>query len=173
MKKQVSSIVALLIVVGVVMMFLFANGDIGHPKAKLEQEMRQSQHIAEDWKTVGVASHDLAAYISYPDTKETHVFSIYVNRPGLSFGWFFRGGGTLSAIDRGILEAHLEEGKQHAFLSMNHAGVVRVEIDDGTEVKTVELEPEEPFVLVLPTDAGNITFYAADGTIVEPEKNPI
>ena len=43
---------------------------------------------------------DEGAAVSY-----TH---LYVNRPGLSFGYFFRGGGTLSGIQKGIVEFTVE-----------------------------------------------------------------
>ncbi len=148
--------------------FLALTMEIGVPKAKLVQDLYRSQQISEEWDTVGVASHEMAAYLSYPDTEEEPVWSVYVNRPGLSFGWFFRGGGTLSAVERGILEVHLPQGQQHAFLSMNRMGVVRVDIDNGSKVETVDLPADQPFVLVLPTKLASVTFYTVDGTVVEP-----
>lgn len=174
MKKRVLSIAAIVVAVVLVLgVYMFANHDIGLTKGQLEKDMRQSQSIGEEWSTAGVAGGHMAAFVAYPDTKDDHVFSVYVNRPGLSFGYFFRGGGTLSQIDRGILEVHMEDCKEHAYLSMNHAGVVRVELDNGNNVQTVDLEPDEPFVMVLPNNAGNVTFYDADGAVVEPETSPI
>ena len=174
MKKRVLSIAAILVaVVLALVVFLAANHEIGLPKPKLEQDMRQSQNIEETWSTAGVAGDHMAAYIAYPDTKDDHVFSIYVNRPGLSWGYFFRGGGTLSEIDQNIVELQLEDCKEHAYLSMNHAGVVRVELDNGNRVQTVDLEPDEPFVMVLPNHAGTVTFYDANGTVVEPSQSPL
>lgn len=174
MKKRVWSIAAILAaVVLAVVVFMFVNHDIGLPKSKLEGDLRKSQKIAEEWNTVGVASDHMAAYLSYPDNKDDHVFSIYVNRPGLSFGYFFRGGGTLSPVEQGIQEVHLEDGKEHAFLSMNQVNVARIVIEHQYGVRSVEWKAGEPFVLVLPTNGNTVTFYAADGTVVEPVEAPI
>ena len=38
----------------------------------------------------GSISDTMAAFISYPQDKTDHTFSVYVNRPGLSFGYFFQ-----------------------------------------------------------------------------------
>lgn len=169
MKKRVISIAAILVAVVLVLgVVLAANHEIGLTKGKLEQDMRQSQNIGDEWSVAGVAGSHMAAFVAYPDTKDDHVFSIYVNRPGLSFGYFFRGGGTLSEIDRSIIEVQLEGCKEHAYLSMNHAGVVRVELDNGNNVQTVELQPDEPFVMVVPNNAGTVTFYDANDAVVEP-----
>ena len=96
------------IVIGVVLAcilfvcFLYTNNEIGVTSSKLEADIRSSQKIKDDWTVDGSVSSTMAAYISYPQDLSDHSFSVYVNRPGLSFGYFFRGGGTLSGIQRGI-----------------------------------------------------------------------
>ena len=45
--------------------------------------------------------------------------TIRLNRPGLSFGYFFRGGGNLSSVDKEILACTVEGYKEQAFISMN------------------------------------------------------
>ena len=92
------------IVIGVVLVcilfvcFLYTNNEIGVTSSKLEADIRSSQKIKDDWTVDGSVSSTMAAYISYPQDLSDHSFSVYVNRPGLSFGYFFRGGGTLSGI---------------------------------------------------------------------------
>ena len=75
--------------------FLYANNDIGKTANSLEADIRQSQKILDDWIVDGSISDTMAAFISYPQDKTDHTFSVYVNRPGLSFGYFFRGGGDI------------------------------------------------------------------------------
>ena len=88
------------IVIGVVLAcilfvcFLYTNNEIGVTSSKLEADIRSSQKIKDDWTVDGSVSSTMAAYISYPQDLSDHSFSVYVNRPGLSFGYFFRGGGT-------------------------------------------------------------------------------
>ena len=93
------------IVIGVVLAcilfvcFLYTNNEIGVEigvtSSKLEADIRSSQKIKDDWTVDGSVSSTMAAYISYPQDLSDHSFSVYVNRPGLSFGYFFRGGGKI------------------------------------------------------------------------------
>ena len=75
--------------------FLYVNNDIGVASTNLEADIRSSQKIKDDWTVEGSVSDTMAAYISYPQDMSDHTFSVYVNRPGFSFGYFFRGGGSL------------------------------------------------------------------------------
>ena len=102
-----------------------------------------------------------------------HTFSVYVNRPGLSFGYFFRGGGTLSGIQRGIVEFTVEGYNERAFISMNQQQVQQLEIDDGNTIQVVDIDRNKPFAIVLPINAGNITFYDVNRNTVEYWNNPL
>ena len=84
--------------------FLYANNDIGKTANSLEADIRQSQKILDDWIVDGSISDTMAAFISYPQDKTDHTFSVYVNRPGLSFGYFFCGGGDIVEVDDYIAE---------------------------------------------------------------------
>lgn len=94
-------IVGILLACAAFLGLLYLNQDIGVRRSKLEDDIRMSQKIREDWAVEGVASDTVAAYISYPQDRSDHMFSVYVNRPGLSFGYFFRGGGSLSGVEEG------------------------------------------------------------------------
>ena len=153
------------IVIGVVLVcilfvcFLYTNNEIGVTSSKLEADIRSSQKIKDDWTVDGSVSSTMAAYISYPQDLSDHSFSVYVNRPGLSFGYFFRGGGTLSGIQRGIVEFTVEGYNERAFISMNQQQVTQLEIDDGNTIQVLDIDSNKPFAIVLPINAGNITFY--------------
>ncbi len=49
----------------------------------------------------------MAALIAYDDTDCR--YALYVNRPNLSFGYFYRGGGTAWEMKNGIAEVMVEE----------------------------------------------------------------
>ncbi len=131
------------------------------------------QKIPEDWIVEGDVSDTMAAYISYPQDRSDHTFSVYVNRPGLSFGYFFRGGGSLSGVERGIAEFTADGYNERAFISMNQPKAARLEIDDGNTVQIIDLNSDQPFAIVLPANAGVIHFYDGNGNPVKYQKNPL
>lgn len=147
--------------------FLYLNNDIGICESRLESDIRSSQKIKEDWVVDGTASDTMVAFISYPRRLGAHTFSVYVNRPGLSFGYFFRGGGSLAGADTGIAEVTVNGCNEHAFISMNRQQVKRLEVDKGSSMQVIDIDSSKPFSIVLPVNAGSIAFYDVDGKRVE------
>ena len=146
--------------------FLYANNDIGKTANSLEADIRQSQKILDDWIVDGSISDTMAAFISYPQDKTDHTFSVYVNRPGLSFGYFFRGGDIVE-VDDYIAEFVVEGNNERAFISMNTQNIVRLEVDDGNGIQVIDIDSGKPFAIVLPLNVGNICFYDTNGNVVE------
>lgn len=153
--------------------FLYVNNDIGVASTNLEADIRSSQKIKDDWTVEGSVSDTMAAYISYPQNMSDHTFSVYVNRSGLSFGYFFRGGGSLSGVDKGIAEHTVEGYKERAFISMNQQRAAQLEIDDGNPIQVIAIDSNKPFAIVLPINAGIVTFYDVNGNTVEYWNNPL
>lgn len=147
--------------------FLYANNDIGVASTNLEADIRSSQKIKNDWTVDGSVSDTMAAYISYPQNMSDHTFSVYVNRPGLSFGFFFRGGGSHPKVERGIVEFTVEGYEERAFISMNQQRVTQLQIDDGNSIQEISIDSNKPFAIVLPIHAGIITFCDVNGNTVE------
>ena len=147
--------------------FLYINNDIGKTKNSLKEDIRLSQKISDDWNIEGTPSDTMAAFISYPQNKADHTFSVYVNRPGLSFGYFFRGGGDIVEVDDYIAEFVVEGYSERAFISMNTQNVVRIEIDDGNSIQVIDIDGSKPFAIVLPLNVGNVSFYDLNGNVVE------
>lgn len=166
-KSIFKMLMGLLCLAAVVIMGLYATHCIGIPASKIEQDIRNNSHIAASWNITGDTTDALAAYISYAEDQSDHSFSIYVNRPGLSFGYFFRGGGSISGIDKRIAKFVIEDYTECAYLSMNRQGAVLLEIDDGNTVQQIRLDPQKPFAVVLPLNAGTITFSDKNGNVIE------
>ena len=174
MKKTVFKVVSgLALACALFVGFLYAHHDIGLTAASLESDVRNSQKIQDDWTVDGSVSDTMAAYISYPQDMSDHTFSVYVDRPGLSFGYFFRGGGSLSGVDAGIAEYTVDGYPERAFISMNQQQAARLEIDDGNATQVVDLDSSKPFAMVLPINAGAVTFYDVNGNPVEYWKHPL
>ena len=174
MKKKFPKILlGIVLVCALAFGFLYANGDIGKTANSLEADLRQSQKVLDDWNVEGSISDTMAAFISYPNVKTDHTYSVYVNRPGLSFGYFFRGGGDIVEVDNYIAEFVVEGYNERAFISMNTQNVVRLEIDDGNNIRVIDIDSGKPFAIVLPLNAGNICFYDANGNVMEYLRHPL
>ena len=147
--------------------FLYTNNDIGKTASGIEADIRSSQKVDENWTVDGNVSKTMAAFISYPKDKSDHTFSVYVNRPGLSFGYFFLSGGDIIEVDKYVAEFVVEGYNERAFISMNTQKIDRLEIDNGKDVQVIEIEENKPFAIILPLNSGNICFYDVNNNVVE------
>lgn len=174
-------LLAIIFIVTFFLGFRFANSDIGAaisfdpgiPASRLEADIRKEQKIPDTWTVEGNVSDTMAAFISYPKDKSTHVFSVYVNRPGLSAGYFFRGGGTASTASRDITAFTIKDYNEAAFVSMNTKQVFQIEIGDGDKIRVIDIDYDKPFAIVLPLNEGSIHFYNLDGECIEYHKQAI
>lgn len=146
-----------------------AQGGIGPGASSLEKDARSSQKIDPQWLCAQETGDEMAVLLFYPQDRQDHTFSVYWKRPGLSLGYTFRGGGSLSLIDEGILCFSIENCPQKAYLSLNRPGIREVQVDDGNTPYTIALDPETPFVLVLDQNCGTVTFLDQEGQTVEPQ----
>ena len=160
------------VIIGVAFIgFLYLNNNIGISKSEIESDIRTSQKISAEWATEGMVSDTVAAFISYPQDKSDHTFSVYVTHPRLSFGYFFRDGDTIAIIDESIAEFTFEGFDERAFISMNTQNVERLEMVYRDEIQTININSEKPFAIVLPVNVESVTFYDTQGNIVEFEKD--
>lgn len=138
---------------------------IGVAKNSIEKDARKSQKIEAEWSSVEYINDDIAAFIFYPEDLSNHIFSIYVNRPGLSFGYFFRYGGGMAGISDGIAQINSEKG--NILLSLNKLKVSRIEVDNGLQdIEEILIEDNKPFILVIPEGSEKISFYDSDGKLI-------
>lgn len=167
MVKILSVAVALLIVV---FFALYSNGAIGTTAENIWKDARVSQKIDIDWLTSMSTSENMSAMIFYSEQLDDYTYSIYLNRPGLSFGYFFRSGGSNGAIEDSIAEFHIEGCTDLAFISMNKQQVCKAEYDydngaGETLAGTYYIDSMKPFSAILPNKY-NYVFYNIDGNVV-------
>ena len=167
LSKPVRILLLVLAAALLVPLFLYWNGDIGTPKSRLEEDFLSSSHIGPDWLSTGAQSDTLAAFVAWNEDRSDSTFSVYVNRPGFSFGYFFRYGGMTADVRDTVTEFTFPDTGDKAYVSMNAPGAVRVEIDDGTMVQEHTLQPDEPFVFAAFPQM-LVTFYDANGNVIEP-----
>lgn len=160
-------IVCAFIVFGILGGLFCIRGAFGVPASKLEHDVRTSSHVPDDWTVTGQVSDTVAAFISYPEDRSDYTCDLYVKRDGFSFGYFFRGGGSLCRFEEPV-SGYIVEGYQEcAYFSLNEHHIAKVTVYTGTSRRVFELDKDRPFAIVLPTDQGIVTFYDAQGEEVE------
>ena len=140
---------------------------MGVSAKNIEKDIRVSQKINDDWNVLGTVGKDIAAYISYPKDCSTHTYSLYLNYPGLSFGYFFRSGGGIPSIDDSIALFEYDKFDEIAFISMNNCKVDRVEIGMGNDKQEIDIDSDKPFAIVVKKNLGRVCFYDVNNQPVE------
>ncbi len=146
---------------------LYFNNDIGTFRSNIEKNARSSQKIDDSWEVAKSTTDTMSAMLFYDKDINEYTSSIYVNKSGLSFGYFFRGGGSTNVENEGIARYQIEGYQEKGYLSMNKQQITRVEIDNGNGIKTIDIDYTKPFVIVLPDDIGVKRFYDINGEVVQ------
>lgn len=171
-KKLSDIIVAIVLGCLLLAAFIYSTDILGIPKSQLEKDIRSQQKISDDWTVEGTVSDQMAIYLSYPADQSRYDYSFYLNRPGLSFGYFFCIGSSTNKTDNLVGELVINGCTDRAYFSMNLSKVARAEISDGSNVETIALDSDKPFTLILPVnEEKTVTFYDVDGNIVETRRD--
>lgn len=65
-----------------------------------------------------------------------------------------------------VTEISIDGIDDYTLLCMNEPRVWRIEVDDGTTVQTYPIDPDQPFVMVLPRSTDGYTLYDENGEVV-------
>ena len=142
---------------------------IGYSKNSMERNARKSQQIDKEWAVAKSINDDLGAFLFYSDDLTNFTYSIYRTRNGASIGYFFINGGRIGGIsdDFCIFE---DRDNGDIILSLNKINISRIEIKDGLEnVKTVEVDPNNPFSIIIPKNIIEISVYDTNNELIEPK----
>ena len=78
----------------------------------------------------------------------------------------------MNTVQTGIAAYTVEGCDQRAVFSMNEQSVERLEVNNGNGVQETPIDRDKPFALVLPVNAGEVTFYNVDAdplaSVTEP-----
>jgi len=149
------------------------SGIIGVSANGIEADARTSQNIIRH--EVSKSLNDkLCALIFYDKARLDYSVFIYVNRPGLSFGYFLIYSSMSAPLEsdiqafRSIGDIHIfdYDEKGTALISMNADKVARIVLDDDVDATQIELDPGKPFAVVIPPDCGSVTLFDSDGAAV-------
>lgn len=161
----------LLAVAAVLLAALGAGSFVGLPQSGLEQDARRD--VGDALRLSQSTGETLSALVFYEAAGSeagggAASLRLYVNRPGFSFGWFFRGG--LSVPQTGIAVYEVEGCAERAYVCRNTEGICRAVFDNGAATETFELDGAAPFALVSGAGQGLLTFCTADGGEVPAER---
>lgn len=157
--------VIVIIIAIVLFSIMYFNSNIGIWRSGIEKDARINHKIGDDWEVVKSKTDSISAMIFYDKNMDNHMFSIYVNKKGLSFGYFFQVAGP---IKKDIVQYQIEGYEEKVYLSKNKQQVVKAEIDKGDAVEIIKIDNTKPFALVLPNNIGAITFYDINNEVVQP-----
>ncbi len=144
--------------------FFFVRDNVGVSAEKLETDARKSQQINGDWLVSESCSDKIAAMVFYPESLDEHTFSVYVKGTGISYGYFFKAGGSIF-MDDYVVEFRFNDAA--AYLSMNKINISKIEVVYPDKTEIVEIDSEKPFAFALPDNAVRVDFYDTDGNIAE------
>lgn len=131
----------------------------------MEEDMRGSQRVDDDWNVEIAMSDDFAALIAYDDEQSDHTFAVYRNDSDTFTDYKFRYGGHITSVERSVCACRFDGAL--ILLSMNVPGIEKVECYDG---ETYKIDPDRPFVLILP-DSG-FDAYDAGGNRIDLTQDP-
>lgn len=161
-KNRKAVIVFVIIGILFIGMLMNANGGIGLSERRLEKDARISQKIDDVWLNIGETNNRMGAYLFYDDALEEHTFSIYLNRPGFSYGYFFTHGGASSTIDSGI-KGYSYGAYGMVLMSMNTKKVSQIKLENEESLEIVKLDPLKPFVVLVPEAIDKVSLLDTEG----------
>ena len=162
MKTKKSIIILSILLIGMLYAGLWSNGSIGVSKNRLEKSARESQKIDETWLVTKDATGEMGALLFYNKGLNDYTFSVYVNRDGFSYGYFFRVGGSSSSIGSGV-QGFSYQDKDMALISMNTKKVAEIKMDDGQNIKIIKIDPLKPFAIIIPHNVDKVQLYDSNG----------
>lgn len=138
---------------------------LGVSAAKLEEDARENQEIENGWEVAQDINDDMCAMLFYDKERDDCTYSIYLSKGGISYGYFFRQGGFDPYMAESVKGVVFED-KGIALLSMNENKVCRIVTDNSVTEKVIQVDPTEPFVVLLPIDCGEIVMYDDQDNVV-------
>jgi hypothetical protein len=164
MNRKVKSIIYIISGIVVIFLILNASGIFGVPVDRLEQDARKSQKIDASWDVSKADNDEIGALLFYSKQADKFVFSIYLNRPGLSYGYFFRSGGAVGDIMDGVAEFSYGSNGA-ALISMNKPQISKIEFGNE-KLSTMEVDPLKPFAVTLPKNCDSFAMYDINGEVI-------
>jgi hypothetical protein len=158
--KKIILISILLLIIGAIL--LNSNYMIGLNENFIERDARESQKINKDWLNVKETNNRMSALLFYDEAIKEHTFSIYLNKPGFSYGYTFKHGGSSSTIDSGI-KGYSYGAYGMVLMSMNTKKVSQIKLENKETLEIINLDPIKPFVILVPETVEKVSLFDVEG----------
>ena len=163
--EKIPILIGFILIILLAFLIIWKANILGVSEGRLEQDARESQRIESDWEVAKDVNEDICAMLFYDENKDKCIYSIYLSREGLSYGYFFRQGGQDPYMTEGV-RGVVFENKGIALMSLNEDKVSKIVVESGDGERVIQVDPGEPFAVVLPVECGAITMYDAQDNIV-------
>lgn len=165
MQRNKIIVIASIFIILLTFSFLSSNGVFGVRENRLEQDATESQKINKTWLNAKDVNGEMGALLSYNKALDDHTFSIYLNRPGISYGYFFNQGGYSSTIEAGI-KGFSYENYAMVLMSMNSKNVSEMKLKNKKSIEIIQIDSSKPFVLLVPNNTEKVSLFDASGNDV-------
>jgi len=169
-KKTIIIVICFIVVIAAGI--LYTSDTFGVSASNIEKDARKSHKIDNTWAVSKSICDKIGAMIFYNDSRDMCTTSIYIKREGLSFGYFFLHGGAINGVNGvfdGILEYTLPDpyaANGTVLFSLNFDRVTRIQLDNGVNITNISIDPNNPFIAVIPTNPGSVTLFNDEGRII-------
>ncbi len=157
-------------------LFIYSNPVIGIRAENVEQHAREQWtergYLDADWQVAKAMNDTVGVFLFYDTDTARFAYTVYENYPEwYSFGYFGQGLSEYRSYQEtnfvaDTIQGYLNYGNDAIMLSMNKPQIARIEYGaEGSTRTVIEVDPDKPFVAILPLDYGTITLYDRAGNI--------
>lgn len=153
--EKISLCIGLVVIVLLAFVIVWKADIIGVAESRIEQDARESQAIDSDWAVAQDVNEEICAMLFYDEETKECTYSIYLSHEEeMSSGYYFSQGGKDGYMAESV-KAMIIEDRGIAVMSMNADGVSEIVTEGGS----IQVDPDKPFVVLLPIDCGEIKMY--------------
>ena len=163
--ERILILAGILVIIALGCLIVYQADVIGVSQSRLEQDAREVQHINAKWDVAQAVNDEMCAMIFYDNEKNKCAYSVYLSGEEYTLGYFYREGGEAPYMEEGV-QGLIYEDKGIALMSMNADKVASIMVGDGSREQTIDVDPEQPFAVVLPIESNVITMYDDQGKVV-------
>jgi len=177
MAKLKKLLIALLVLfIAWVALFVYSNPVIGIRAENVEQHAREKWtergYLDADWQVAKAMNDTVGVFLFYDTDTARFAYTVYENYPEwYSLGYFGQGLSQYRSYQEtnfvaNTIQGYLNYGNDAIMLSMNKPQIAKIAYGaEGSTKAVIEVDPDQPFVAILPLDYGTITLYDRDGNI--------
>ncbi len=165
MKKEIFGSLVMIVFLGGIMFLPALLNSFGTSEKNLLSYDIEMSKVPAGYESTMAANGDVAVTLHYNADKTDYDFSIYVNHPGFDFGYHFRTGGSIYDIEDNVAVFSDIYDDETILISLNKPKVSYIEIYGGQN-QTVNLDENEPFVVIVPPKAAFKIFDINNNEVV-------